>query len=337
MTDNSRDRTRPVSRRRFLLGGLGALAGGAAVSSLACRSGRVPGAETFIARAPDYGVDFSALIEAGLREIGIGAAEIRGTSVLLKPNLVETSLASVHINTHPMIVRGAIEAFLRLGAARVTVGEGAGHRRDAYLVLEESGMGSVLAEDRVPFVDLNYSPTYTVANAGTHSSLRSLTFPAPLREADWIVSMPKLKTHHWVGVTLSMKNMFGVMPGFFYGWPKNVLHQVGVENSILDINTTLRPQLAIVDAVVGMEGDGPIMGAPRQVGAVVLGRNLTAVDATCCRLMGIRPDRIPYLATADGRLGPIGRRRIEQRGERIADLRTSFALLDRIPAQQGLR
>ena len=96
--------------------------------------------------------------------------------------------------------------------------------------------------------------------------MRTLTFPGLFKEVDWIVSVAKMKTHHWAGATLSMKNLFGVMPGIYYGWPKNVLHQAGIENSILDINATLKPHFAIVDGIVGMEGDGPIMGDPKKVG-----------------------------------------------------------------------
>ena len=87
-----------------------------------------------------------------------------------------------------------------------------------------------------------------------------LSLPQSLRRADLIVSLPKMKTHHWAGVTLSMKNLFGVMPGVCYGWPKNVLHHAGIRQSILDINAAVRPHLAIVDGIIGMEGDGPIMG-----------------------------------------------------------------------------
>jgi len=110
-----------------------------------------------------------------------------------------------------------------------------------------------------------------------------------LKEVHWIVSVAKMKTHHIAGATLSMKNLFGVMPGIYYGWPKNVLHHAGIENSILDINATLKPHFAIVDGIVGMQGDGPIMGDPKQAGVLVMGRNLAAVDATCCRIMGIVP------------------------------------------------
>lgn len=156
----------------------------------------------------------------------------------------------------------------------------------------------------------------------------SLVLPTSLRRADLIVSMPKLKTHHWAGVTLSMKNLFGVMPGVYYGWPKNVLHLNGIEESILDITSTVKPHLAIVDGIIGMEGDGPIMGTPRSAGVLVMGRNFPAVDATCCRLMGINPWNVGYLERSSGTLGPIGETRITQRGETIASLAQKFKLLD---------
>ena len=89
-----------------------------------------------------------------------------------------------------------------------------------------------------------------------------------LRETEVVVSMPKLKTHHWVGVTMSLKNCFGCMPGRVYGWPKDVFHVRGIPESILDIFAAVRPSLAIVDGIVGMQGDGPIMGDPVSSGVV---------------------------------------------------------------------
>jgi uncharacterized protein (DUF362 family) len=273
----------------------------------------------------------------GFRELGVAPEEIRGKRILLKPNLVETSRGAPHINTHPLVLRGAIEAFLRLGAATVMVAEGPGHRRDTLAVYEESGLADVLTEDRIRFHDLNYITGYELPNAGRQSSLRTLTFPALFKEVDWVVSVAKMKTHHIAGVTLSMKNLFGVMPGIYYGWPKNVFHHAGIENSILDINATLKPHFAIVDGIVGMDGDGPIMGDPKKVGVVVMGRNLVAVDATCCRIMGIDPHKVSSLERADNWLGPIAEGSIEQRGEAIAAVRTNFNLIDTIPAQQGIR
>jgi uncharacterized protein (DUF362 family) len=105
----------------------------------------------------------------------------------------------------------------------------------------------------------------------------------------------------------------------------------------VDINTTVRPQIAIVDGIVGMEGDGPIMGTPVHSGALVIGRNLPAVDATCARIMGVNPEKISYLKRASVSLGPIVETSIEQRGETIGHVAKLYALLDKIPAHRGLR
>ncbi|MFZ0052169.1 MAG: DUF362 domain-containing protein [Desulfobaccales bacterium] len=294
-------------------------------------------AQTFIAKVPGYQADIATVICEGLRHLGVSPQEIKGKRILLKPNLVETNPASIHINTHPLVVRGAVEAFLKFGASRVMVAEGPGHCQDTLRVLEESGLGEVLWEDRIPFIDLNYQDAYSMPNVGKFSSLTSLTFPAILRQVDLIVSLAKIKTHHWAGITLSMKNLFGFMPGLYYGWPKNVLHYAGIEEAILDITATLRPHLAIVDGIVGMEGDGPIMGDPKPAGVLVMGRNLPAVDATCARVMKINPYRVGYLKRAEFVLGTINEADIVQVGEPIAAVATEFTLLNYIPSQKALR
>lgn len=327
-----------VTRRDVLLAAAAGLVIGSGLLLVPKRYFRTPQqAQSFIGSVADYQQDIAGVISRGIDALGILPAELKGKRVLLKPNLVETALGAPHINTHPLVLRGAIEAFLRLGAASVMVAEGPGHRRDTLAVYEESGLAAVLTEDRIPFHDLNYISGYDLPNAGRQSSMRTLTFPALFKEVDWIVSVAKMKTHHWAGATLSMKNLFGVMPGIYYGWPKNVLHAAGIQNSILDINATLNPHFAIVDGIVGMEGDGPIMGDPKRVGVLVMGRNLPAVDATCCRIMGIDPHKVSYLERADNWLGPVSEAAIEQRGESIPSVRTNFNLIETIPAHQGLR
>ena len=327
-----------VTRRDVLLAAAAGLVIGSGLLLVPKRYFRMPQrSQAFVGKVEHYQLDIAATISQGIRELGIFPEEIKGKRILLKPNLVETAMGAPHINTHPLVLRGAIEAFLGLGAASVMVAEGPGHRRDTLAVYEESGLANVLTEDRIPFHDLNYISGYEVPNAGRQSSMRALTFPGLFKEVDWIVSVAKMKTHHWAGATLSMKNLFGVMPGIYYGWPKNVLHYAGIENSILDINASLKPHFAIVDGIVGMEGDGPIMGDPKKVGVLVMGRNLAAVDATCCRIMGIDPYKVSYLERADNWLGPIADGAIEQRGEAIASVRTNFNLIETIPAHQGLR
>jgi uncharacterized protein (DUF362 family) len=332
--DNARGLTRRQAVKLLAGAGLTLAAGG-----LGCRPPRDKGpkAEVFVAKAADYRADLADILRRALAELGVTRQEVAGKRVLLKPNLVEPHAGAGHINTHPLVVRAAATTFLSLGAASVTVAEGAGHRRDALLVLEESGLAEVLAEDRLRFLDLNNGPVHLAPNAGSWSKLGDLWLPDALARADLVVSVAKMKTHHWAGVTLSMKNLFGVMPGVIYGWPKNVLHFAGIEPSILDINATVRPSLAIVDGIVGMQGDGPIMGDPIASGVLVVGRNPPAVDATCCRIMGVDPAAVGYLRQADGRLGPIDAGSIEQRGESPAAVRQDFALLDFVPSQQGIR
>ena len=278
-------------------------------------SERMQRSATFISRACTYDAALEPLIRDGLQELGWGREQVRNKSVLLKPNLVEPTVEAPHVNTHPAVVRAVAEVFRRWDAREVFVAEGQGHIRDGWLVLEQSGLEPVLREAALEFVDLNHDDVYAAANPLGMTSLKELYLPRTLRRADLIVSLPKMKTHHWTGVTLSMKNLFGVMPGICYGWPKNVLHHCGIDNSILDITATVRPHLAIVDGIIGMEGDGPIMGTPRRANLLVMGTNLPAVDATAARLMGFVPQHLPFLQVSSGRLGPIFERHIEQRGE----------------------
>jgi uncharacterized protein (DUF362 family) len=237
-------------------------------------------------------------------------------------------LAAPHITTHPQVILAAAEVFRRMDAREVFVAEGPGHCRDIYHVLNQAALELPLHEAKLPFVDLNSDDLFAVKNRFRATSLRQFYLPQSLRRADLIVSIPKMKTHHWAGVTLSMKNLFGLLPGVVYGWPKNVFHHAGIPGSILDINAAVGAHLAIVDGIVGMEGDGPIMGSPKQMGVLVFGTNLPAVDATCARLMGFDPIQIDYLNQASGRFGPIKESHIEQRGEPLSSLIKRFELLD---------
>jgi uncharacterized protein (DUF362 family) len=123
-----------------------------------------------------------------------------------------------------------------------------------------------------------------------------------------------------------MKNLFGVVPGGVYGWPKNVLHWAGIAGCIADIQTVFPRTFALVDGIVGMEGNGPIQGTAKTSGVIVAGQDMASVDATCCRLMRIDPLHVEYLrlVRADSDLVESA---IRQEGEAIAGLSTAFELL----------
>ena len=258
---------------------------------------------------------------------------VAGKRIVLKPNLVEFSRGKV-INTDPRFVDGVIEFFKREGAAEVIVAEGPGHWRNVQYLVNASGLGDVLRKHGVRFVDINHDEPVKTLNLGRTTGLEYLYLSRTVLDADVFVSLPKLKTHHWAGATLSLKNLFGSLPGICYGWPKNELHWRGIPNSIVDIALTHMPHLAIIDGIVGMEGDGPLAGSAKPVGAIVMGIDLLAVDATGCRLMMMPPERLPTLRLAEQkRVGHLKAEAIPQLGESIESLAQSFEMPPEIEKQ----
>jgi uncharacterized protein (DUF362 family) len=323
----------PFGRRAFLrgavAGGAVAVAGGVGLRALLRErppwdeaTFRPPGeAHVAVLTASSYEGSLEETVLDGLLAIG---ADARGANVLLKPNLVEFD-PSTAINTEPRLIAATVLAFRRLGAASVVVAEGPGHRRDVQDVITRSGLAEAVAHVDAPFIDLNAAPLRRVALRSRYTDLKELWLPTPVLEADVVVSMPKMKTHHWAGVTLSLKNLFGTLPGRVYGWPKNILHWEGIEQSILDIAGAVRPSYAIIDGIVGMEGNGPISGEPVEMGILVFADDPVAADAIGSSLMGFDPERIPYISEAGLFLGQADRDQMEQRGEDPDGLTRSFA------------
>ena len=320
-----------ISRRSFLkysaLASITPFVGGCSQSQRwraeAFRKERI--SRVAVLEALRYDLPLRQIITKGVQLCGL---EVRGKTIVLKPNLVEFDPDGV-INTNPLVIEAAIDCFRTLGARQVLVAEGPGHRRDNEYLLTASGIYRVIKEHRVPYVDLNSDDVRPTRLLSSFTKLEQLYLPETLYNADLVVSMPKLKTHHWAGVTLSLKNMFGVVPGSVYGWPKNMLHWQGIHNSILDINSSLPVrQFAIVDGIVGMEGNGPLQGQPKDSGVLIFGNDLVAVDATAARLMKIEPKKIKYLVEAGEFLGNVNYESIEQIGENLERLQKNFRVIE---------
>ena len=312
------------NRREFL-----AVAGASVLAGYAGFAGATPkrrmpqgAAAVSIVKAQSYTDDLVSRILEGVKQCGLN---VKGQRVLLKPNMVEFD-AKTCINTDVAVVAAALEAFRSLGAAEVLIGEGPGHRRDTYAIAEMTRYRTEIPKFDSLFTDLNRDDVTPVERFLDRDELY---FPNTVLRADLIVSLAKMKTHHWVGATLSMKNFFGLVPGSVYGWPKNELHQMGIDESIVELNRVFRNTFAIVDGIVGMEGNGPIQGAPKAAGVLVMCSDLPAVDATCCRIMGINPELVKYLASASEKaLGIIAEGQIEQRGEAVKSVATKFELIE---------
>lgn len=315
-------------RRRALVSAAGIAVGGMATARLLpeemlLRDRRPSRSRVAILSVVEYA---EGLVDTLTRALRLFELTLRDRSVLLKPNLVEY-IASAEVNTNPVLVGAAAEAFLKLGARSVVVAEGPGHQRDTHLVLTESGLGPQLRSQKIAFVDLNRDELTRARLRANYTGLDHLWLPRTVLASDFVVSMPKIKTHHWAGVTLSMKNMFGIVPGTKYGWPKNVLHWEGIHRSILDICATVPVHFVISDGVIAMEGNGPLHGTHRHLGKIVLADDPVAADFTCARLMGLDPDRVWHLNRAAHFLGNGSNHRLDLVAEALPARTIPFNVL----------
>lgn len=306
-----------ITRRDLLVGSAGLAAGASVASPFLLPKyhfdRRPKRSRVAILNVERYSLEIEKILDAALRLFSI---DVVHKTVVLKPNLVDY-LPGDAINTHPSLVLAAAGCFRRLGAKSVLVAEGPGHQRDTQLVLSQSGYADCLRSEKIRFVDLNRDELVRTRLRASHTDLKQLWLPRTVIEADFVVSMPKVKAHHWSGVTLSMKNMFGIVPGTRYGWPKNILHWAGIQQSILDICATVPVHFVIADGIVAMEGNGPLNGTPRHLCKIVLSNDPVTADATCARLMGFEPNRIPHIREASRFLGNSSTSLIDQVGETL--------------------
>ena len=315
-----------LTRRDFVKAAAIATAG---IGSTACRklselNPLASAAKVSIFHAASYEKDLVDVLKRGLQEYNLN---LKGKRVVLKPNLVEYH-SSRSINTNPAMVHAAIEAFRSAGAGEVIVAEGPGHQRDTEMLLELSGLDEVIKHNKVKFVDLNTDNVRQVKTASSFTTMGQLWLPETVLNADLLVSMPKMKTHHWAGVTLSLKNMFGIIPSVHYGWPKNKLHWHGINESIADIATTVKPGFTIIDGIEGMQGNGPLHGEKVDSQVIVMSDNLAAADATAARLMKLNPDRVVHLNYMRQLGEPIIERRIKQIGETLSSYQKDFQVIE---------
>lgn len=311
-----------MNRRHFFFG---CLALGCACSRVRDRMKH----RVSIARARSYSADLESIIRRILLEHQVQAV---GKNVVVKPNLVEFS-THAPANTNPLFVAAVVEAFRSLGAREVRIAEGPGHRRPTLDMAYDAGFFSAIPGFENRFTDLNLDDVARVRLETPFSSLAQLYLPKTVLGCDLLVSVPKMKTHHWTGATLSMKNLFGLVPGSVYGWPKNLLHWAGIDECVADLHHLFPRQFCLVDGIEGMEGNGPILGTRNTPGVIVAGSHPPSVDATCCRIMEIDPDKVGYLRLVGRRYGWESTH-IEQIGETVRSVRNRFAL---IPAFERLR
>jgi uncharacterized protein (DUF362 family) len=325
-----------IERRSFLAGAVSAAAlGGCAAKTALSLNAALPEAtldqkkarkvgrsSIGIIQASSYQEDLFALIKPHIAALSL--PNLTGLHVVIKPNMVEFE-PDHPITTHPEVIKATAQLVDYLGASKITIAEGPGHMRDTEFLLAATGIGAICAELDLPFIDLNLDDLEKKEIEHSFSTLSHFYLPKTILEADAIISVPKMETHHWVGITASMKNLFGVVPGRKYGYPKNLLHIKGIPQCIIDINRLIRPSFALVDGIVAMEGDGPINGTAKDTKLLVIGTDVAAVDACCAQIMKFTPEEVPYLKLAGEVIGNIAPAEIDIVGSSILSVCQEFS------------
>ena len=237
--------------------------------------------------------------------------------VLVKVNFITTKNWETGATTDPIVVEAIIDRVRDLNA-EVYVVESDATMTNADKAFIASGMKEICDRKNVPWINLRHAGERVKIDVPEGSVLKSIEVPRIVRDSA-IVSAAKLKTHTETGVTLGMKNMFGLLPDKF----KGKYHLRGIDKVILDVNMALRSQLTVIDGFVAMEGKGPVGGRPVKMDLIIAGTDPVATDATAARIMGFDPHLVSHISSAHDRgLGEIDD--VEVLGERLEDVTRVF-------------
>ena len=220
-----------------------------------------------------------------------GGLDVTGKTVLLKPNIVFDAPVEKAICTHPVFLEAAIRLVREMGARRILAGDSPGFQKPG-LYSKLSGLGEAAERSGAEWLDFTKEKIELPCTEGRLMKRFGVTSAA--READFIISLPKLKTHQLMYFTGAMKNIFGLIPSM----EKTPFHVrfPGIESfasMLVDLNLAVKPSYALMDAVTGMEGPGPSAGTPRHIGLVLASSNLLAMDAAASAIIAYPPEAIP--------------------------------------------
>ncbi|HUS78937.1 MAG TPA: DUF362 domain-containing protein [Patescibacteria group bacterium] len=261
----------------------------------------------------EVGDDVPWAVARGVELLG-GLPLSGGERVVIKPNLCNAKNPDGMVTTDFRVIEAVI-GLVRERTDRIVVVESDNISDTADARAEKSGLLELLDGLGVEFLNLSGDECEVHEVAG-----KKLRLPRTALEADCFINLPKIKTEGHVGVTLSIKNLFGLPARR----KKSQLHTR--LNEILPYLTkVVRNDLVVVDGIVAMEGNGPIIGTPRELGIIVAGTNPVSTDAVCSRIMGYDPLEVKYLAKGhEMGLGEIDLDRIEVLGEDWRKLASEF-------------
>lgn len=239
--------------------------------------------------------------------------------VLIKVNFISVKTYDTGVTTDPLVVEAIIRRTKEF-TDEIFVVESDASMTDADKACKATGMLDVCNSNQVRFINLREEKDRVKLTIPNGESLKEIGVPKIVVDSA-IINAAKLKTHNEAGVSLGMKNMFGLLPDKL----KFKYHLKGISKVIVDINTVLKPKLTIIDGFYALEGSGPTSGSPVKMDLIIAGKDPVATDATGCRVMGINPEEIYHVRRAyEKGLGEMDEAKIELVGNRLEEVRRKF-------------
>jgi len=224
-----------------------------------------------------------------------------GMKVLLKCNLLMRKRPEDCVTTHPAVVQAMASIIKNVGAIPIISDCPGGPYMETMLKSVYKGCGMIEAAERSNAI-LNLSTDIVDVFIPEAKIAKKITIASVVKEVDAIISLPKLKTHGMCLFTGAVKNMFGIIPGMTkmeYHFRMNKIEDFS--DMLIDVCRYANPVLSIMDAIMGMEGNGPSAGTPRAIGAILTGTSPYALDVAATALVGITPRRVGTIAKAEER------------------------------------
>lgn len=238
--------------------------------------------------------DFDKVFE-GIKKLFelVPPPDVKDKVVLLKPNILYPKKPELAVCTHPVVVGAAVKAFVELGAKKVYAGESPAIAISTTAA-KMTGMYDQVVSNGGEWIDFKDAE---VVQCPEGHVVKQFNFAKAISQADILVSLSKLKSHQLMSYTGAMKNLFGLVIGLekaqqHYRFPNK--QDFGAY--LTDLNIAAKPQYAIMDAIVGMEGPGgPGSGDPIKLGFIAASDNILALDWKCASLVGYNPHTIMNL------------------------------------------
>ena len=253
--------------------------------------------KTAIVRSDSYDNSKKSVEEALNLLGGLSKFIKKGMKAALKVNLVMAKKPDAAATTHPSFVAAVADLLTEAGASVVIIDSPGNIYKPEVLkgIYKTFGLLPLEREN----VSLNYDVSTIEADNPKALFLKKPEILKPLKDVDFIVNLPKMKTHCQMVFTGAVKNMFGSVPGLKKMEYHFRMPDYGhFADALIDIFLASSPGLSIMDGIVGMDGDGPTSGRVRPMGFVLASENAFCLDVAAARLLGIDPLKIPVLAHA---------------------------------------